>query len=175
MLGMGKAMSGYLASPLEQDSRNGLEKIKDGLLGAGGKEVEELVKEWAWHEGLERGGNGSSSSTPQKPSPENPSRRDELTTARLGHTPTISTPTSSSVKPPLVLSSRTDTGPLASLPRVPQTARSALLPSQGVTTYSRQADPLVYPPAGPIGDGEKTTSAAHKPATTPGDPLGVGP
>jgi TBC1 domain family protein 5 len=185
MLGMGKAMSEYLASPLDQDSRNGLERVKDGLLGAGGRDLDELVKEWAWHEGLERSdlsGDGVISTTR---SPDLPPKADissnGVANLRSDQTPTLSTPTSTfdstlaSRKPPLVLSSRTDTGPLASLPRTPQTPRSAHPPSERLATHNRPFEPLGHPATGSLRQSEMTTTTAQKPPTTSGDPLGVGP
>ncbi|WRT63648.1 uncharacterized protein IL334_000571 [Kwoniella shivajii] len=72
MVGMGKAMSEWLSllrpSSTELDGSDrkgeeetaedenawrGLEKIKNSLLDAAGKETEQIVREWAWHEGLE--------------------------------------------------------------------------------------------------------------------------
>nr|XP_019048641.1 hypothetical protein I302_02414 [Kwoniella bestiolae CBS 10118]OCF27571.1 hypothetical protein I302_02414 [Kwoniella bestiolae CBS 10118] len=79
MVGMGKAMSEWLAilrpSPdTDTDSQEetgekenawrGLERIKDGLLDAAGKETEEIVREWGWHEGLESSSISSRSNTP---------------------------------------------------------------------------------------------------------------
>ena len=56
MIGMGKAMSTWLTalpSSTGQVERQGLERIKDTLLGAARRETEDIVREWGWHEGLE--------------------------------------------------------------------------------------------------------------------------
>jgi len=61
MLGMGKAMSGYISAlpPLSseaaegaKDAWKGLDKVRNALSEAGAGDVEDLVKEWAWHDGL---------------------------------------------------------------------------------------------------------------------------
>lgn len=56
MVGMGKAMSEWVSSLPESTGTvelNGLGRVRDTLLDAAGKEVEEIVREWGWHEGLE--------------------------------------------------------------------------------------------------------------------------
>jgi len=56
MVGMGKAMSEWVALLPESTGTaelSGLERVRDTLLDAAGKEVDEIVKEWGWHEGLE--------------------------------------------------------------------------------------------------------------------------
>lgn len=67
MMGMGKAMSEWLEvvgpslsdpSPEGNDDGtssawSGLARVKDTLIEAAAKDVEAIVKEWAWHEGLE--------------------------------------------------------------------------------------------------------------------------
>ncbi|WWC85741.1 uncharacterized protein L201_000607 [Kwoniella dendrophila CBS 6074] len=82
MVGMGKAMSEWLSllQPTaglkleEQQNANhgaeienawrGLEMIKDGLLDAAGKETEQIVREWGWHEGLETSSSRASTPAP---------------------------------------------------------------------------------------------------------------
>ncbi|WWD05910.1 hypothetical protein V865_003995 [Kwoniella europaea PYCC6329] len=78
MVGMGKAMSEWLSvlrppagtedgHEIEKGKENawrGLERIKDGLLDAAGKETEEIVREWGWHDGLESSSVSSRSTTP---------------------------------------------------------------------------------------------------------------
>ncbi|WVQ64733.1 uncharacterized protein L199_002900 [Kwoniella botswanensis] len=78
MVGMGKAMSEWLSVlgpsagaedgyEIEKEKENawrGLERIKDGLLDAAGKETEEIVREWGWHDGLESSSINSRSTTP---------------------------------------------------------------------------------------------------------------
>nr|XP_019002644.1 uncharacterized protein I203_04430 [Kwoniella mangroviensis CBS 8507]OCF66105.1 hypothetical protein I203_04430 [Kwoniella mangroviensis CBS 8507] len=78
MVGMGKAMSEWLSvlrpragtedgDEIEKEKENawrGLERIKDGLLDAAGKETEEIVREWGWHDGLESSSVSSRSTTP---------------------------------------------------------------------------------------------------------------
>ncbi|WWC58047.1 uncharacterized protein I303_100582 [Kwoniella dejecticola CBS 10117] len=74
MVGMGKAMSEWLsiihsssgqeAGEAEKENAwKGLERVKDGLLDAAGKETEQIVKEWGW--GLE-----TSSSRAGTPAPD---------------------------------------------------------------------------------------------------------
>ncbi|KAK8845414.1 hypothetical protein IAR55_006127 [Kwoniella newhampshirensis] len=67
MLGMGKAMSEWLTTLQSPDSKEnnvssggdkdaawgGLTKIRDTLLDAAGSEVDDIVREWGWHDGLE--------------------------------------------------------------------------------------------------------------------------
>jgi TBC1 domain family protein 5 len=62
LLGMGKAMTEWLhaVEPAESpgddphaDAWRGLGRIRDTLLDAAGQEVDEIVREWAWHDGLE--------------------------------------------------------------------------------------------------------------------------
>lgn len=100
MVGMGKAMSEwvlYLPETMGQNEREGLGRIRDTLLDAAGKEVDEIVKEWGWHDGLE-------------------------TTSSRGETP-ISTPGSPAIPltesiPPISLS-RQDPGPSRPKPHAP--------------------------------------------------------
>ncbi|ORX33597.1 rab-GTPase-TBC domain-domain-containing protein [Kockovaella imperatae] len=61
MVGMGKVMSDLLfaISNGQQDSASashGLERIRDTLLGAAGTDIEDIVREWGWHEGLRANG-----------------------------------------------------------------------------------------------------------------------
>ncbi|RSH90652.1 hypothetical protein EHS25_001257 [Saitozyma podzolica] len=62
LLGMGKAMTEWLHTVEPADSTSddphvdawrGLGRIRDTLLDAAGQEVDEIVREWAWHDGLE--------------------------------------------------------------------------------------------------------------------------
>ncbi|OCF34976.1 TBC1 domain family member 5 [Kwoniella heveanensis BCC8398] len=91
MVGMGKAMSEWLdllrpatlasiASPSSDTDQlaasenassenkmnawKGLEKIKDSLLDAAGKETEDIVREWGWHDGLEASSSRASTPAP---------------------------------------------------------------------------------------------------------------
>ena len=180
MLGMGKAMSSYLSPNLD---KKGLEKVRDGLLEAGGGDVEDLVKEWAWHEGLERSSaiqeghrHEAKLSTPvpgTEVAKAPPSSTNSLNTPRSY---TSSKPPLSPVPtPPLTLSSRTDTGPLASLPRVPQTAHLSrvISPARATTNVksasnSKEVDPLGMGVT--VDQGHRST----KPSVS-SDPLGVGP
>jgi TBC1 domain family protein 5 len=173
-------MSGYLSPELNKE---GLGKIKDALLEAGGGDLEELVKEWAWHEGLQQNTpgivgnvNGNPSTPTPRPSAEAPKSvvrtADTLNTPRPYPSP-IPSPSPSTTKPPLTLSSRTDTGPLASLPRVPQTAHlnqtnPPARPDSGVksSTAPREADPL-----GKLGVNH---GQIQNKASASSDPLGVG-
>lgn len=180
MLGMGKAMVGYLS----ESNKEGLERVKDGLLGAGGGDLEELVKEWAWHEGLERStknGHGVSvnPSTPAPISQEGPkviSTMGTLNTPRAYPSP-VPSPSPIPAKPPLTLSSRTDSGPLTSLPRVPQTAPLSRpdpqsRPITGVSSpvASKEADPL-----GNMGFSPRMDNRKQQTKSTSSDPLGAGP
>ncbi|WVQ94062.1 hypothetical protein IAU59_001140 [Kwoniella sp. CBS 9459] len=100
MVGMGKAMSDWLdllrsaPSPASVSSTSngevragdtdrehawkGLEKIKDSLLDAAGKETEDIVREWGWHDGLEASSSRASTPAPlatpasTAPQPTNP-------------------------------------------------------------------------------------------------------
>ncbi|WVQ80391.1 hypothetical protein IAT38_002496 [Cryptococcus sp. DSM 104549] len=67
MLGMGKAMSEWMevlrpsegsTQAVSEDSEKeaawrGMDRVKNTLIDAAGKEVDEIVREWGWHEGLE--------------------------------------------------------------------------------------------------------------------------
>ncbi|WWD22360.1 hypothetical protein CI109_106851 [Kwoniella shandongensis] len=64
MLGMGKAMTEWLTTLRSEGEDEdpdgekeaawkGLDKIRDTLLDAAGSEVDEIVREWGWHDGLE--------------------------------------------------------------------------------------------------------------------------
>ncbi|WVF66456.1 hypothetical protein IAT40_001196 [Kwoniella sp. CBS 6097] len=81
MVGMGKAMSEWLdllrpttdspdrAKPTnenaeQQDAWKGLEKVKDSLLDAAGKETDDIVREWGWHDGLEASSSRASTPAP---------------------------------------------------------------------------------------------------------------
>ncbi|AFR98072.1 TBC1 domain family member 5 [Cryptococcus neoformans C23] len=74
MLGMGKAMSEWLEvlnnpeQHMEKSEREnawkGLERVKETLIDAAGKEVDDIVKEWGWHEGLEASSSRSSTPAP---------------------------------------------------------------------------------------------------------------
>jgi TBC1 domain family protein 5 len=181
MLGMGKAMSGYLASSDQQ----GLEKVKDGLLGAGGGDLEELVKEWAWHEGLERttvNGHGQDPSTPilqEAPKSAVPTMG-TLNTPR-GYPSPVPSPSPIPSKPPLTLSSRADSGPLTSLSRVPQTAPLARphpqsSPHTTMSASTEQPERQEADPLGNLGISQIVSNRQHQTkSASSGDPLGVGP
>lgn len=74
MLGMGKAMSEWLdvlhnsRQQMEESEREnawkGLERVKDTLIDGAEKDVDEIVKEWGWHEGLEASSSRSSTPAP---------------------------------------------------------------------------------------------------------------
>jgi TBC1 domain family protein 5 len=179
MLGMGKAMVGYLSA----NDNQGLEKVKDGLLGAGGGDLDELVKEWAWHDGLERstvngqGPDPSTSKVQEAPKSAVPSMG-TLNTPR-GYPSPVPSPSPIPAKPPLTLSNRTDSGPLTSLPRVPQTAPLARphpqsRPNTNMPTEQperSEADPL-----GHLGISRVVSSRQHQTkSASSSDPLGVGP
>jgi TBC1 domain family protein 5 len=66
MVGMGKAMGQWLASIPKDESTpeitlawQGLERVNETLLDAAAKDVDDIVKEWGWHEGLEYGRRGT--------------------------------------------------------------------------------------------------------------------
>jgi TBC1 domain family protein 5 len=75
LLGMGKAMAEWL-STVQPDSSEGeegeraaawrgLERVKETLLDSAGKEVEEIVREWGWHDGLEAPRSRATTPTPE--------------------------------------------------------------------------------------------------------------
>ncbi|ODN75943.1 hypothetical protein L202_05924 [Cryptococcus amylolentus CBS 6039] len=77
MLGMGKAMLEWLdvvknkdqstteGSDGERDAAwSGLERVRDTLIDAAGKDVDDIVKEWGWHEGLEAPSSRSTTPAP---------------------------------------------------------------------------------------------------------------
>ena len=69
MVGMGKAMGEWVSSLPESTGaaeRTGLERVRDTLLDAAGKEVDDIVKEWGWHEGLETPGSRESTPAPSE-------------------------------------------------------------------------------------------------------------
>lgn len=181
MLGMGKAMSGFLAS----SDKEGLEKVKDGLLGAGGGDLDELVKKWAWHEGLERISVNVHGPRPPTPVVQEAPKSDGPTMGTLntprGYPSPMLSPSTIPAKPPLTLSSRNDTGPVTSLPRVPQTAPLARPQPQfrlnpNMSTSNEQTE---RPEADPLGNlGVSQAVRNHQQQTksaSSGDPLGVGP
>ncbi|WVQ76367.1 hypothetical protein IAR50_006032 [Cryptococcus sp. DSM 104548] len=78
MLGMGKAMLEWLdvVKPSDQPSSEGsegsreaawagLERVRDTLIDAAGKNVDDIVKEWGWHEGLEAPSSRSTTPAPE--------------------------------------------------------------------------------------------------------------
>ncbi|KAE8543086.1 hypothetical protein D1P53_000573 [Cryptococcus gattii VGV] len=79
MLGMGKAMSEWMdvlhnsQQQMEESEREnawkGLERVKDTLIDGAGKDVDEIVKEWGWHEGLEASSSRSSTPAPSAMDP----------------------------------------------------------------------------------------------------------
>jgi hypothetical protein len=111
MMGMGKAMSEWLdqlpkgQTEGEETAWRGLSRIKGTLLDAAGKDVDEIVKEWGWHEGLEAGSSRNASSVDlQEDMPKEPAFADPpiqltptshstptLPTLEPARTPTIST------------------------------------------------------------------------------------
>lgn len=79
MLGMGKAMSEWLdvlhnsqqqmeESEIE-NAWKGLARVKDTLIDGAGRDVDEIVKEWGWHEGLEASSSRSSTPAPSAMDP----------------------------------------------------------------------------------------------------------
>jgi len=180
MLGMGKAMSGFLAS----SDKEGLEKVKDGLLRAGGGDLDELVKEWAWHDGLERttvnghGPHPSTSTVQEAPKSAVPTMG-TLNTPR-GYPSPVPSP-SIPAKPPLTLSSRTDSGPVTSPPRVPQTAplsrpHPQSRPNTNMRVSNEPSEQSEADPLGNLGVSQivRNRQQQSKSASS-GDPLGVGP
>ena len=176
MVGMGKAMDEWLSS-LGSDSehtseqltaREGLGRVRDTLLDAAGKEVDEIVKEWGWHDGLEASRHQDSLpiSLTSNPSISTASpipvdvgfdggdvTPTALTTPVLASMPPVPRDPSpfrsvpiqnhaSGSRPALYLSSRNDT-PIAALPRVPVTAsaraESARMSSSNHTSWPAKA------------------------------------
>jgi len=179
MLGMGKAMSGFLSS----SDKEGLEKVKDGLLGAGGGDLDELVKEWAWHDGLERttvNGHGPHPSTPIPHAPASAAPTMGTLNTPRGYPSPVPSP-SIPAKPPLTSSSRTDSGPVTSLPRVPQTAPLAREHPQSRPNTNMRASngQPERPEADPLGNLGVSQVSSHRQrqskSASSGDPLGVGP
>lgn len=157
MVGMGKAMGEWLTSLAGQSeqacqqvsAREGLERVRDTLLDAAGKGVDEIVKEWGWHEGLEAPRSRDSTPNPLTapeaalpnqplPVPDEVVFDAEEITPTMPSFPVLEKPPqlpvnpaimqsaplqshASGSKPPLYLSSRHDK-PIATLPRVPITA-----------------------------------------------------
>lgn len=76
MLGMGKAMTEWMEvlhdAGKDKDMQDveiaeawhGLDRVRDTLLEAAGREVDELVRDWAWNDGLDTSKSRSSSSAP---------------------------------------------------------------------------------------------------------------
>jgi TBC1 domain family protein 5 len=138
MVGMGKAMNEWMSAlPVTEESAggdawNGLGRVRDTLLDAAGCEVEDVVRQWGWHEGLEtpRSRDEASSSAPSSaarptqadapslsPTPNNfPSPE----TPKVSSFPTAPRPAVVAPKPTLHLSSRDDK-PSTRLSRVPLT------------------------------------------------------
>jgi hypothetical protein len=179
MLGMGKAMTGYLSA----NDKQGLEKVKDGLLGAGGGDLDELVKVWAWHDGLERSavnGHGpapSISIVQEAPKSAVPTMG-TLNTPR-GYPSPVPSPSPIPAKRPLTLSNRTDSGPLSSLPRVPHTAPLARPQPQSrpnTNMPTEQPERSEADPLGNLGVSQVVSNRQQQSkSASSGDPLGVGP
>ena len=176
MVGMGKAMGEWLLSldsvsehsPEQMIARVGLGRVRDTLLDAAAKEVDEIVKEWGWHDGLEASRHQGSlpksvttgpiiSTTSINPvdvgfdggdvTPTAPSAPilASMPTVPLDPSPFRSAPIQSHAsgsRPALHLSSRNDT-PIAALPRVPATSfarlESARTPSSINTSWPAKA------------------------------------
>lgn len=80
MLGMGKAMGEWISilrlsdedeTPDRATAWKGMERVRDTLLDAAGSEVDDIVKEWGWHDGLEapRSRGNTPTPTPDPPTP----------------------------------------------------------------------------------------------------------
>lgn len=170
MVGMGKAMNEWMAAlpvsseVIRGDAWDGLGRVRDTLLDAAGKEVEDMAKMWGWHEGLEAPRSRDEpipdrvamATQPHKTTTEDV--KTPTITARNERTPTAPTvakmpgtpmpppsrPVPASIsaeptKPVLNLSSRNDR-PITGLPRTPLTA-----PPGQSSSHSAQAsrrDPL---------------------------------
>ncbi|KAI9635956.1 rab-GTPase-TBC domain-containing protein [Dioszegia hungarica] len=138
MVGMGKAMNEWMSalSVTEEvakgDAYNGLGRVRDTLLDAAGCEVEDVVRQWGWHEGLEapRSRDETLSSAPSSaarptqaeappPSP-TPNHFSSPETPKVSSFPTAPRPAVIAPKPTLHLSSRDDK-PSTGLSRVPLT------------------------------------------------------
>ena len=166
MMGMGKAMAEWLSalphdssgpddSTSPQVARRGLERLRDTLLDAAGTEVDDIAKEWGWHEGLEAPRNQG---MPPNPMPEEqPHVPDDIVfDAGLVDTPTTpvvavmpSIPnlpvrttspqavSSHDTRIPLHISFRGDR-PMAALPRIPVSAPLPAGPSRSPPRGARQ-------------------------------------
>lgn len=74
MLGMGKAMTEWMEVLRDAgkdtggedvvDAWKGLDRVRETLLEAAGREVDDLVKDWAWNDGLDTSKSRSSSTAP---------------------------------------------------------------------------------------------------------------
>ena len=153
MVGMGKAMGEWLAAlrgntgPVE---REGLERVKETLLDAASKDIDEIVREWAWHEGLTAPSSRATTPSPSEPDTTGLMTKDDIPLAKEEITPTpqsvpsfqstampspavCSAPTSAPPKPNAYPSLPMANGqPSPTLPRTPLTAP----PSRKETPHS---------------------------------------
>ena len=141
MMGMGRAMGEILdrlPEGVADSDKAGLRRIRDTLVGAAEQDVEEIVKQWGWHEGLETTSSRGATPAPpvqqatnplQSSSPAPVTEPPETTPRAVGKTEEI-TPKAPAVstfaKPPMP-SPRLSTGsktepPSPGLTRVPTTA-----------------------------------------------------
>lgn len=196
MLSMGKAMSGYLAIKPEGneagDTKKGLERVRDTLLDAGGRNVEDLVKEWVSHERLEKSsaikegpeapfpGQGSSMVNGQGHGNDHgdgggrqdaPSAPSPVPAPGPGPIPTNSFPSPSFSRP--VPQPQRGVGPLSNLPRTSHPISPGGNRRPSTTGTRREADPLAG--LGVTSTLGSTGTVRHKSSTADGgDPLGVG-
>lgn len=204
MVGMGKAMSEWLTilpalsepTAAHVSATRGLERIRDTLLDSAGKDVDDIVKEWVWHEGLKAArSRGPTPISTSGPGPGDQSTiqpvSDELVSDAGEVTPTFPsfpampfTPTmpfsltfshsaplqshASESRPPLHLSTRDDK-PIASLPRAPMTA--PLHATKSTSSFQGRANGIQADNHGATGSTRVDQEGEVQPAKSNGDPL----
>lgn len=162
MLGMGKAMAEWLdtlhgtgeADATEEETRDawrGMERVRDGLIEAAASDVDELVKDWAWNDGLSVTRSRSSTATQHgmlSPEPRTPPPR----TSSLQTSQT--TPKASSSKHPQPTQIQVPLAAEASPPEPSQTSPSKAQPTspEGIQLHlsSRNDRPKAALPRVPL-------------------------
>lgn len=167
MVGMGKAMSEWLNSLPEstgQTERDGLERVKETLLDAAGKDVDDIVKEWGWHDGLETASSRAETPISTPGSPAIP-----LTQQIMASSPpmALERPDLGNVLPSKggqVKSSMTTGEEVTPTPRAVDTFTSPILPSN---PYVIKTAPLPRPSRQPIHSGNQSPPVSGPSRTPP--------